>query len=382
MSYFFISGIAIAIFLFAVLIAKPEKKIPDYMLAALLFFAAQSILNTFLAYKNLYILYPDLFVFGFGSPLNIGPLLFLYTSYQTKNIEFQKRDLLHFLPYVIISLLHLQFYFLPLTEKENIMRLNGKGYETINFIRIICIYISGLVYSLLSLWLLLRFRKGLKNEFSNTEKIQFNWLLFLITAMLCIWIIVLFLENDNITSFASTTFIILLGYFGFTQVNVFSKKNVPAPVPTQEPFQVSAQILAAESIQPETQVRYQHSNLNEKELLSIHEQLTLILQKEKPYLDAELTLNDLARLVKTHPNKLSQAINQVEQKSFYDLINEMRIRDFLHRLSLPENKQYTLMSIAYDSGFNSKASFNRNFKKHTGKTPSEYLEQNVGEEKG
>lgn len=374
MPYFFISGIAIALFLFAVLITKPHKEIPDYMLAILLLFLAQTILTTFLIHQHRYVRYPDAFVFSFASPLMVGPLLFLYTKYQTKDLDFQKKDLLHALPYVIVSLLYVPFYGLPFSEKESIMKLNGEGYESIGLVRVFSIYISGVLYSGLSLWLLIPFRKKLKNEFSNTEKIQFNWLLFLITGMLCIWIIVLFMEDNRLISVASTLFVILLGYFGLTQVNVFGKKGAPVTLTEKDPSgEAFAQSDALTQESP--QAKYQNSTLNEKELLQVHEQLKLILRDVKPYLNPELTLTELAAGVNTHPNKLSQAINQFEQKSFYDLINEMRIREFLNRVMQPENKKYTFISLAYDCGFNSKASFNRNFKKYTGKTPSEYLKQ-------
>ena len=367
MSYLFISGIAIALFLFAVLITKRGKDVSDYMLAFLLLFLAQTILTTFLISYQRYVRYPDAFVFCFASPLMVGPLLFLYTRYQTTYLRFQRKDLFHVLPYIVISLLYLPFYALPLSEKVAIMKEEGKGYELVNLLRVVSVYASGVAYSGLSLWLLIRFRKKLKHEFSNTEKIQFNWLLFLILGMLTIWIIVLFMEDDRLISLASTFFVILLGYFGLTQVNVFSKKSA---LPAEEEISVEAQALPAEE---GLQAKYQNSTLSEKELVQIHEHLKRVLQNEKPYLNPDLTLTELAGLVNTHPNKLSQAINQYEQKSFYDLINEMRIREFLHRVVQPENKKYTFISLAYDCGFNSKASFNRNFKKYTDKTPSDYL---------
>lgn len=86
-----------------------------------------------------------------------------------------------------------------------------------------------------------------------------------------------------------------------------------------------------------------------------------------------MTLGDLAKLLGVHPNHLSQVINSQTKKSFYDLINERRIQEFILRAKLSGNKQYKLVGLAFDCGFNSKASFNRNFKKNTGKTPSDYL---------
>ncbi|MNY28251.1 Helix-turn-helix domain protein [compost metagenome] len=65
----------------------------------------------------------------------------------------------------------------------------------------------------------------------------------------------------------------------------------------------------------------------------------------------------------------------MEKKSFYDYINELRIEEFKIIVVLPENQKFTLLSLAYDVGFNSKTSFNRNFKNITGLSPTAYLQQ-------
>lgn len=74
-------------------------------------------------------------------------------------------------------------------------------------------------------------------------------------------------------------------------------------------------------------------------------------------------MSDLARQLDIHPNYISQVINSVEQKNFYDFINEHRVEEFKQLVSLPENQHFTLLALAFECGFNSKTSFNRNFKK-------------------
>lgn len=86
-------------------------------------------------------------------------------------------------------------------------------------------------------------------------------------------------------------------------------------------------------------------------------------------------MSDQARQLDIHPNYISQVINSVEQKNFYDFINEHRVEEFKQLVSLSENQHFTLLALAFECGFNSKTSFNRNFKKATGMTPSTYLEQ-------
>ena len=99
-----------------------------------------------------------------------------------------------------------------------------------------------------------------------------------------------------------------------------------------------------------------------------------MLEMDQPYKDPDLTLNDLADKLDVHPNYLSQVINSNENKTFYDLINEKRVEAFIQKTSDAAHQQFTLLAIALDCGFNSKASFNRNFKKFTGQTPSDYLQ--------
>jgi len=96
------------------------------------------------------------------------------------------------------------------------------------------------------------------------------------------------------------------------------------------------------------------------------------MEDEKPYLDNRLSLKQLAELIDLTTNHLSQIINEKLNKNFFDFINEYRIKEVKQNLSNPKLQHYTLLAIAFQSGFNSKSSFNDIFKKNTGLTPSEY----------
>lgn len=90
------------------------------------------------------------------------------------------------------------------------------------------------------------------------------------------------------------------------------------------------------------------------------------------YEDAELTLATLAVKLKIHPHDLSRIINTGMGRNFSDFINEFRIREIARKMQDPAFERLTLLGIAYESGFNSKTTFNRVFKEMTGKTPIEY----------
>jgi AraC-like DNA-binding protein len=95
-------------------------------------------------------------------------------------------------------------------------------------------------------------------------------------------------------------------------------------------------------------------------------------ENEKPYLNNILSLKELADELGIPVNQLSHIINERIGKNFFDFVNTYRVEEFKSRASHPDFQNYTLISIAYDSGFNSKATFNRVFKKYTGQTPSNY----------
>ncbi len=99
------------------------------------------------------------------------------------------------------------------------------------------------------------------------------------------------------------------------------------------------------------------------------------MKEERLYLQAELSLSELAKHLKVNNNQLSACINQLHQKNFNDYINGLRIQEF-ERIAQSNNaQQFTLLAIAFDCGFNSKTTFNRAFKKEKGMTPKQYLDE-------
>ena len=96
------------------------------------------------------------------------------------------------------------------------------------------------------------------------------------------------------------------------------------------------------------------------------------METEEPYLDASLSMYQLARQLKIPPRDLSQFINHKLDKHFFDFVNEYRIKKATHLLSDPANRKMTVLEILYEVGFNSKSSFNTVFKKYTGQTPTQY----------
>ena len=100
------------------------------------------------------------------------------------------------------------------------------------------------------------------------------------------------------------------------------------------------------------------------------------MEKEEPFMDASLTLHTLAKETNIPSRELSILINHHLNKHFFDFVNEYRIEKAMELLTSPDRREFTVLEILYEVGFNSKSSFNTAFKKHTGFTPTEYRRRN------
>lgn len=108
----------------------------------------------------------------------------------------------------------------------------------------------------------------------------------------------------------------------------------------------------------------------------LRDKLLQLMDSEKPFLQPELTLTELAGKMKTNTSVMSKLINDGTGRNFNDFINAYRTEEVITKLKSGEQKTQTLLGIAYDAGFNSKATFNRAFKKYTGMSPRDWLEKN------
>ena len=112
--------------------------------------------------------------------------------------------------------------------------------------------------------------------------------------------------------------------------------------------------------------------LSEKKLEKLKVKLQNLMRDEKPYLESQITLTDLSRQIGVNSAVLSYTINNGFGKNFNDFINEFRIVAVKEKLTNGDAENSNLLGIAFDCGFNSKATFNRAFKKFTGVSPKEF----------
>jgi AraC-like DNA-binding protein len=385
----YLAGIVITFFLAVLLTGKRKKTPADMILIVWLCAMAFHLILFYLFISGKIYNYPAL-LGHIPYPLVHGPFLFMYTAELTRQ---QPRNrmvwMLHFVPVILLYIALIPFFRLTLAEKVSVYLNKGAGYEGLMRICVIAIIISGIAYVAASLYLLNKYRKSIEDEFSNTEKINLAWLRYLIYGIAVVWIAVIF-GDESMVFGTVVVFVFCLGYFGIRQPGIFTTaspqlKRTPTPstekITSQPGESAYHQQLPEEGVDQtgagtiNPKIKYEKSGLDEEKAGKIYNQLVGCMTNQKFFTDSELTLAALAKTLNVHPNHLSQVINSYEGKNFYDYINYQRVEEFKRLAPLPDNRNYTLLSLAFECGFNSKTSFNRNFKKVTGVSPSEYLEQ-------
>ena len=269
----------------------------------------------------------------------------------------------HFAPFFVYLSLTFLFFDSPLFQK--ILSLSGA--------------ISGLLYCIITLLILKEHKNQIINLFSNTKGISLNWIEKLVNGVVIIWVVVFILvilkkivQTEITMSWffgAIPIFISYIGYHGFKQQVIFQFVHNEGNGNNQT--EIENQLINQEQTRPNN-LSYEKSSLKEKDMELIFKLLENVMQNEKLFLQASLSLQQLSENVKTPQHHITQTLNIYKRQSFYDYVNAYRVEAFINKLQNGDAENYSLLGIAFDCGFNSKSSFNRVFKNITGKSPSEF----------
>ena len=370
LDFFLIGGIIITLLILFLLKKTKNRELSQNLLIVFFITLLLVCVNAYAELNEIPILYVLSFTIDDISVWLIGPLLLLYIkSLFLENKELIKRNKYHFTPVI--------FYFIFISIPILISILIDKtifnylkpllGYGGSFFVNIRDTYL--IIYLIFSLRLFSKYRKAMKSNYSNLTNSNFGWIRHLLIGSLIIISIDLTTgiyeqisrdlswNTGYITVIFMIIFIVYLGYYGVNQ----SKILLPD-------FLINNDV----SIKNQKEKSNNLSNVNTTELQELKVKLEKVLLEKKPYLDEDLTLSKLAQFVDVSDKKLSTFLNQYLNTTFYDLINKHRIEVVKEKLKSDKFENITLLGIAYESGFKSKTSFNRIFKKETGFSPSEY----------
>jgi len=300
-------------------------------------------------------------------PLFISPLHYLYARalIQDKRYPF-KILILHALP----AILYLVFRIASMSLDLEYGRYQERSLDYIFYNW--TINIQGLSYMIFTLLLINRYTNTLKEMFAALEKVKLTWLRNITILMLSLLLIFLtenflFLFDINFSHFFNLTSVIMaisvyaLGYMGLSRSEVFSSSEISTPI--KQLYQVDPSNKDAS---------YEKSGLSEEKATQCQKELLALMKNEELFRDNNLTLSKVAGKLNISTHNLSEVINRRIMLNFFDFINSYRVEQVKKDLLAAEKQNLTLLAIAFDAGFNSKSSFNAIFKKHTGKTPSEF----------
>ncbi|HEX8039325.1 MAG TPA: helix-turn-helix domain-containing protein [Chryseosolibacter sp.] len=352
MTLFFFFGLSIAIFLFLLILVKRNKNNADYILAIWMGYMTVHLTFFLLDYSKFSYEHPHLLGILLPFPILHGFFLYSYTLQTTTNRFFSAKVLsLHLTPFLLLVILAVPFYSLPAAAKLQVFQNQGRGFEWNSAVQMGLFVTVCLTYSTVSILAIKRHRRQMLNLFSNNDRKKLVWLEWMSLGLGAIWVLA-FSFDDTVIFSGVVLFILFIGVFGITQTPVFFTT-----------VQEERLIDESTTTQGEQgQEKYQKSGLTPEETARLSDLLETYMQQNKPYKNPDLTLDELAALVKINPNQLSQVINSRAGKTFYHYINSYRIREFLALAALPESRKFTYMGLAYDCGFQSKTTFNKYFK--------------------
>lgn len=313
-----------------------------------------------------YFLIPSFLIFG--------PLIYFYTkSVTTPNFKFTKKDIWHFVPQIIYTIVRLGIYFYDVNQPGFNDVQQGEAFnhaymEYLGLVVNIAADISIVTYLAFSIQMYWTYKKKTANLFSDTFKLELRWLrnFLAIFSVLFIGMFILQEIDSDIVNLGYTDFwwihlaaaisLIYLGIYGyFLDIKKLHFSAIEA----------GSEELAQEEYIPDEQLN--------KLLTSQQQQLRTLMETEKIYLNTGLTLSALAQEMNMNSSEISRIINTAEGMNFNDFINSYRVKAVKEAIQAGKADQYTLLAIAFESGFNSKATFNRTFKKFTQQSPSEFL---------
>jgi len=316
----------------------------------------------------------------------IGPLLYLYVRSFKESLTWRKAwpHLIIFIPYVLIS----WWSYVNLGSKypRTITVPHEFARHPVNYIPILIRISLRLLYFFLSMQALTSYQRSIRHLFSDISRINLSWVRWLINGNLVILTIIItvyimMLQYPQhiglwllISGCIVTIYIYLAAWQGVSQPTIWQIQ----PSITKTDLETILAEAAPEPATTETEKetpKPRKAGLSEARINEITTRIITLMETDKLYQEPELTLQQLAFRLQLSVHQLSQAINDGMKKNFYDLVNGYRVEEAKRLLLQEKTANYTLLSIGFEAGFNSKTTFNTVFKKFTGLTPSDFRQQ-------
>lgn len=345
--------------LLSLLLFRKRKVLPGYFflagyLGVMLLQVMMKIASKLWLMQNI----DPLYQFSYQLPFLYGPLLYLFVVRYTNHRKLQVKDWLHFVPVLlVIAAMIVPGMYDTLPAFFNLL-FDSKYAAPLQVIGIVAYHVS-------AFFILKKFSR---------QRAQWLKQLTIVSMVVCSIVAVVIAlmyynnpawRNVRFGFIALTFFIYWISYKALSRPEIFAvirgnsgNETVPFPAP---PLKAHLPVK-----------KYSNSGLGAEELNRIITALEQKIKQDRPYLDPQLTIDDLAQSVNCSRHHLSQALNEQLGQTFYDYINQYRVAEAKLLLADPAKASLKVAALAFDAGFNSISTFNEVFKKMTGQTPTQF----------
>lgn len=342
------------------LLTKKENSTANCFLALMLFSASFTLAIGLVLELKLYNRYPWLHLFPFTMTYWIGPAFYFYIKkLVTPDFKFNKSHWWHF-SFILLNYIHSVYHL--------IFGRNFPYPQFHNFTEAVGTYalIPLLIYLFFAYRSVISYQKSILNQLSTTDDVRLTWIKWFIKGVALIFIVLTLLSLIDFEELIDYTVESSDGLMYQFRDYIFLILGLAIYWVSIAGFRQSQTINDSKPL----------SNSSLKDYSKVIEKLTEAMNEKKLYLDSSLNLQMLCDATQLSEKEISIALNQHLKKNFYYFINEFRVEEAKQRLEDPKFMHLKILSIAIDSGFNSKATFNRMFKELTGKSPKEFRPNN------
>jgi len=286
-----------------------------------------------------------------------GPLMYLYIVSRNKpSFKINLFHLFHFLPAIVMVILLVVIYHRYSIPQKVELILAGAlkpRFLFSNLDKIVIFQVA--IYNIAAIFYQERLLKNapLRNKL-GIEKIKWNRFILWGYFVTCILYDVALLTTPRYLSWEilkHISFLLFAAYF-----TAILYKAIVSNIFTDDPLERNKRSLL----------------LPESELLEIVRKAESVMKDEKPFLNFEFGLKEMAEKMGITERLLSQSVNECRNQNINDFINSYRIEEAKRIIADNCDPKKTFLEVAFESGFNSKSSFYLVFKKSTGLTPSEF----------
>ena len=371
-----IAGIAVSSFFILFILSKKNHKRADFWLVLINLLMIGFLTLVILMHQEITV---TRFFLQTQLPFYLFPV-FLFFAIETLQKKVTAVRLLLFLPAFITTIcIGADLYFI---HHYNTTALLDQVYNDPPFWYHILYKGNQIFFIIMLIWLirnLSSYKQDIKDNFSFTDPINLNWLssaswVFLILILTSL--VTFLLSNFKVVSTGAqgsfvivsacmTLVIFFLSFHGIKQYSIIEYYG------NQHSIQIK-EVALPMATAVESKEKYKASSLTQAEQDSIYNMLLKLFEDDSVYKESKLQLQDVADKLQVPAHTLSQTINTMAGKPFYDFVNSYRVKYLQKLLEDPDQKRFTILALGVESGFNSKASLNRVFKEHTGLAPSAY----------